>query len=497
MCTLAPAPVKAEAARPLVRDLQFGPILEDADSVLPAGWSMHEEFRYYTCCEQGRALFAHPGHLCSVLGEEYDLEDGDCEPNWSYETLAVLEMLPADDICFRKLVANLFSDIGFDDRLHRLMEAKREFARLSSMLQLARKLFCAGDFANTLKCRNKIAKVLPTCVHQGNHFYNQKRYEEALEHLRICGVLYLTAGRKFYLPAAQILERIAYSLFMLKNFRLCLRMAEHALYLYMMCEEQVDWAFMGITNVMAKCYRGMEFHGLALTHYIFCFESSRHFASLYAPDIIHSAVSAYDVGTLLWMPKIDEVFHADKALSIGLCLLAMDEHERGLDFFEKAFEVYVGSKEAMISRNAFGAMAEACYAHELYEPSTRFALAAYEISKDFKNKRHQAFDLMYIAHGHAMCNRVPEALKTFELFYSTPVDSRCKENEVPNKIMFADCLQHAKQTARALETLKTVKTNTLHGEEAVWVNVVAAACFVDLSNIAQARHHLADRKSVV
>ena len=67
MCTLAPAPVKAEAARPLVRDLQFGPILEDADSVLPAGWSMHEEFRYYTCCEQGRALFAHPWHLCSVL----------------------------------------------------------------------------------------------------------------------------------------------------------------------------------------------------------------------------------------------------------------------------------------------------------------------------------------------------------------------------------------------------------------------------------------------
>jgi hypothetical protein len=50
------------------------------------------------------------------------------------------------------------------------------------------------------------------------------------------------------------------------------------------------------------------------------------------------------------------------------------------------------------------------------------------------------------------------ALKTFELFYSTPVDSQCKENEVPNKIMFADCLQHAKQTARALETLKTVKT---------------------------------------
>jgi hypothetical protein len=114
----------------------------------------------------------------------------------------------------------------------------------------------------------------------------------------------------------------------------------------MMCEEQVDWAFMGITNVMAKCYHGMEFHGLTLTHYIFCFESSQHFASLYAPDILHSAVNAYDVGTLLWMPKIDEVFHADKALSIGLCLLAMDEHERGLDFFEKEFEVYVGSKEA-------------------------------------------------------------------------------------------------------------------------------------------------------
>jgi hypothetical protein len=40
------------------------------------------------------------------------------------------------------------------------MEAKRESGRLSSMLQLARKLFCVGDFANTLKCRNKIATVV-------------------------------------------------------------------------------------------------------------------------------------------------------------------------------------------------------------------------------------------------------------------------------------------------------------------------------------------------
>jgi tetratricopeptide (TPR) repeat protein len=486
----APQPDSLRVARLLPKCPEFGPILDINDSVLPSGWTVHPQFQYFTLHEQGRALFAHPGHLKSVLGDEYDLDDGECEPTWNDDTLAVLELLPATDQCFRKLMGVLFSEAMFPDRLQLIVEARREFGRLSVMLDLARKLFCAGDFANTLKCRNKIAAMLPKCVHQGNHFYQRKKYKEAVEHLRICGVLYLSAGRRFFLPAGQIMERISYCLFMLKDFRGCLRVAEHALYMYMMCKEEVDWAFLGVTNVMAKCYRAIEFHGLALTHYIYCFESSRHFASLYTPEKLHNAVSAYDVGTLLWMPKIDEVFHADKALSIGLCLLAMEEKDRALEFFVKAFEIYVNSKECTISRNAFGAMAEACYAHEIYEPSMRFAQAAYEISKHARNKKLQAFDLMYMAHGHAMCGDVQEAIKVFELLYKLPVKSRCTENEVPNRIMFADCLQCDKQTSKAIETLKALKSRIQHGEENVWFHVVMAACFVDLDNIADARKHM-------
>ena len=446
--------------------------------------------QYFTMQDHGRALLAHPGQLKLVLGDEYDLEDGDCEPLWNDQTLAVLEMLPANNQCFRKLLGVLFSEATSPDLLERVTQARLEFGRLPLMLNLARKLFCAGDFANTLKCRNKILAMLPKCVHQGNNLYQRKRYKEAVEHLRICGVLYLTAGRRFLLPTAQVMERISYCLFMMKDFRGCLRVAEHALYMYITCDEEVDWAFLGVANVMAKCYQAMHFQGMALTHYLLCFEASRRFDSLYTPEILHNSVSAYDVGTLLWMPKIDEVFHADQAQSIGICLLSMDEKDRALEFFVKAFEIYMSSSEPEISRNAFGTMAETCYAHEMYEPSLRFARAAYEISRDSRNKKHKAFDLMYMGHGHAMCDNIQEAIRVFELLFKLPIENRCTENEIPNRIMFADCLQCDKQTAKAVEELKVVKSRIQKGEESVWFNVVMAACCVDLGKIADARKYM-------
>ena len=490
LAPLVAEPDSLRAARLIPNYPEFRPILDASDSTLPVGWTLDPESQYFTLHEQGRALFAHPGHLQSMLGDDYDLEDGDCEPAWNEQTLAVLEMLPASNQCFRKLLGVLFSEATFADRLERVTQAQKEFGRLSFMLTLARKFFCAGDFANTLKCRNKILAMLPKSVHQANNFYQRKRYKEAAEHLRICGALYLTAGRKFLLPAGQIMERIAYCLFMTKDFRGCLRVAEHALYMYMACSEQVDWAVLGVINVMAKCYRAMNFHGLALMHYICCFEASRRFASLYTPEKLHKSVSAYEVGALLWMPKIDDVFHADKALSIGICLLSMEEKERALEFLEKAFEIYMSSSEPAISRNAFGSMAEACYAQDMYEASMRFARAAYEISRYSQNKKHQAFDLMYMGHGYAMCDNVQEAIRVFELLYQLPIESRCTENEVPNRIMFADCLQCDKQTAKAVEALKAVKSHTQQGEESVWFNIVMAACCVDLGKVADARKHM-------
>jgi tetratricopeptide (TPR) repeat protein len=490
LAPLVAEPDSLRAARLIPNFPEFGPVLNASDSTLPIGWTLHPESQFFILHDQGRALFAHPGQLQLVLGDEYDLEDGDCEPVWNEQTLAVLEMLPASNQCFRKLLGVLFSETTFPDRLERVTQARQEFGRLSLMLNLARKFFCAGDFANTLKCRNKILAMLPKCVRQGNNFYQRKRYKEAIEHLRICGALYLIAGHRFMLPAGQIMERISYCLFMTKDFRGCLRVAEHALYMYNMCNEEVDWAFLGVANLMGKCYRAMDFHGLALTHYILCFEASRRFASLFTPEKLHNSVSAYDVGTLLWMPKIDEVFHADKALSIGICLLSMEEKDRALEFFVKAFEIYMSSSEPAISRNAFGAMAEACYAQEMYEPSMRFARAAYEISKDSQNKKHQAFDLMYIGHGHAMCDNIQEAIRVFELLYKLPIESRCTENEVPNRIMFADCLQCDKQTAKAVEALKAVRSRIQQGEESVWFNVVMAACCVDLGKIVDARKHM-------
>ena len=493
MPILAPSIAKPDslrAARLIPNYPEFRPILEGSDSTLPVGWTRDPESEYFTVQEHGRALFAHPGQLQLMLGDEYDLADGDCEPAWNEQTLAVLEMLPAENQCFRKLLGVLFSEATSTDRLEIVTQARTELGRLLLTLNLARKFFCTGDFANTLKCREKILAMLPKSVQKANHLYERKRYKEASEHLRICGAFYLTAGGKFTLPAGQIMEQISYCLYMMKDFRGCLRMAEHALYMYMKCSEQVDWAVLGVLNVMAKCYRAMNFHGLALMHYICCFESSRCFASLYTPEQLHKSVSAYEVGALLWMPNIDNVFHADKALSIGICLLSMEEKDCALEFLEKAFEMYTSASEPGVSRNAFASMAEACYAQDMYEDSLRFAQAAYEISRYSQNKKDQAFDLMYLGHGYAMCNNAQEAIRAFELLYQIPIESRCRENEVPNRIMFADCLQCDQQTAKAVEALKAVKSITQQGEESVWFNIVMTACCVDLSNIIDAQKHL-------
>lgn len=457
---------------------------------LPVGWSVNPEFRYFTLHEQGRALFTNPVELKAILGDHYNLEDCDHVPTWDKDTLAVLEMLPPTQHCFAKLVGDIFSKCAFPDKMQRVTEAKRDFARLCTMMDLARKFTDAEDSINKLRCDSKIPAMIPACVIQGNTLYHDKKYKEAVDHLRICGVLYLTAGSKFLLQAGQIMQQISYCLLSAKDFQGCLRVAEHALYMYIMCREEVDWAFVSVLNVMGQCYRAMGVQGLALAHYIYCFEASERFSSLVASEKRHGATDMYDIYTPLWMPKIDNLFHADKALCIGACLLSMEEKDRALEFFTKAFHLYTKIGNARESRTAFGAIAEACYEQDMYEASVQFAEAAYSISKETDNKKHQAFDLTYLAHGHAMCLNVREAIDAFEKLYQLPLASRCKKNEVSNILMFSDCLQRDKQTAKAIAGLSLIKKYVHDDQKKAWCNLILAACFVDEGKLVEARKHM-------
>lgn len=468
------------------RDVGFGPVIDGDNTEVPSGWTVHPEFKYYTLHEHGRALFTNPGQLKAVLGENYDLEDCNPAPAWDQETLAVLETLPAKEHGFIKIAGDLFSACALPDRMRCLMEAKRDLGRLCATLNLARKFSDTGDSANALKCRQKITGIVPGCVREAKSLMDCEKFDEAVDHLRICAVLYLTGGSRFSLHAGQIMQQISFCLLKTKDFRACLRTAEHALYMYIVCPEEVDWAFASVINVMAQCYRAMELPSMALTHYIYCFQASEQYASPATSKKLESCVNEYEAGSLLWMPRVDGAFHADKALCIGLCLLSMGEKDNALEFFTKGLNLYIKTNNAILSHSAFAAVAETCYDNDMYETSARFSEAAYNISKVTNNLKYQAFDLMYMAHGHAMSLRVRDAIEAFELLYKLPASSRCKQNEVSNILMFADCLQSDMQTSKAMKMLAAIKKDLHTEQNKAWFNVIMAACFADKGNLAEA-----------
>jgi hypothetical protein len=161
--------------------------------VMPPGWALHEDTWYYVHDELVIALFAHPGHMrraTVAISEETE-----ASPAWCSDALGMMETLPPEDQCLRKLVGTLFSLSEFPDRLDRIGAGNRQFKKLVLTLDTSRKLFLAGDRANVIKFRDKVSAIIPECIQQGDVLFEQERYTEAVEHFKIAALVYLTSGK--------------------------------------------------------------------------------------------------------------------------------------------------------------------------------------------------------------------------------------------------------------------------------------------------------------
>jgi tetratricopeptide (TPR) repeat protein len=458
-------------------------------SAVPPGWVLHEKTGYYVHDELVIALFAHPGHMRRASGAV--IEETDPSPPWCSDALGVMETLPAEDQCLRKLVGTLFSLSEVPDRLERIGAGNRQFKKLVLTLDTSRKLFLAGDRANAIKFRDKVSALIPDCIQQGDVLFEQERYTEAVECFKIAALVYLTSGKRFRLACGQILDRISFCYFMNKSFEKGLRIAEHALYVFVTCGEEVEWALITVVRNMGKCYRAMHRSEVAIICFHFCLDSASASDYVCVPEKQKRVIDGYNTGALLWMPDTDFIFLAENTMLVAMCMLALDRREPALKLCDTAFDMYMASKDSVRPVHAFVIMSISCYNSGAYAESAKYAHAVCVYALNLRLDKILAVGLFYGAHATAMCGRHKDAIEMFRRMEPLPVLSDEVRSGIPAKLMFADCLRQEKHTLEAIEVLFSVARSVPPGAELVCHNIVLASCFAEMRNLRDAQKHLA------
>ena len=435
------------------------------------------------------ALFAHPGHMRRASGAVID--ETEPSPAWCSDALGVMETLPEEDQCLRKLVGTLFSLCEVPDRLERIGAGNRQFKKLVLTLDTSRKLFLAGDRANAIKFRDKVSKLIPDCIQQGDVLFEQERYTEAVEHFKIAALVYLTSGKRFRLACGQILDRISFCYFMNKRFEKGLRIAEHALYVFVTCGEEVEWALITVVRNMGKCYRAMHQSEVAIICFHFCLDSASASDYVCVPERQKRVIDGYNTGALLWMPDTDFIFMAENTMLVAMCMLALNRRESALKLCDTAFDMYMASKDSVRPVHAFVVMSVSCYNSGAFAESAKYAHAVCVYALNLRLDKILALGLFYGAHATAMCGRHKDAIEMFRRMELLPELSDDMRSGIPAKLMFADCLRQEKHTVEAIEVLFSVARSVPPGAELVCHNIVLASCFAEQRNLRDAQKHLA------
>jgi hypothetical protein len=172
------------------------------------------------------------------------------------------------------------------------------------------------------------------------------------------------------------------------------------------------------------------------------------------------------------MPSPDSASMAENAMFVGICMCSLGDIARALEFFDKEFDIYVTSGHSRPSLQSFSAMSMVCYHHDSFSECIKFAQTAHEISVHLNCTKFQAITTFHIEYAKAMCRCQKEAIELFRLLNTLPALSNSQRNRVPDKLMFADCLQREKHTSEALEALYSVKDTLEQGPKLRLCNVI-------------------------
>lgn len=479
---------------PLRADVQFAQILCEEPGPLPKGWRVLK--RWYVQDDQGRALFWHPATLRSAFDSNgVALEEvselalgGDINP--APQVLSGLKQH------FGRWIAEMMEDTFCGpDNIERANVAHKQFKKIKTALNLAAQLEKTGDVEHASSCKHKAQLLMCTSIEQANRSVACKKMAEAVGDFKVAALLYLSLGHKFFVYAGQLLERAAECLFILKEYTEGLRLCEHALLLFVGSEAEVAWAYVDALNRMGKFYSALELPNVAISHYIQSAEMSQKFFGPQSTDSQERVAADFKDGLLLEMPRIDSVFRASQAVSIGLSFYSLGEGRKAVGSFDKAFAMLVASGDPARGRDAFAQMAEVCYKYGDYHHCRKFATAAFEISQTTDNLHHRALDVMFMAHGQRMLGQHREALELFELYFSFPKKHHSSINAGANRLMLAECLQDEKKTVEALQTLRGALPVLVRDQDVVWCNLLMASCYAEMRNFREARSclHVAHR----
>jgi len=491
----APAPAAPAAAAPAAAAPAAAAPAAPAAAAseeAPRGWALHEHSGYYVHDELVIALFAHPGHMRRATGAVSDVVSEEIQAQLACcsDAPGVMEMLPAEDRGLRRLVGALFTLSQFPDRLERIAAGKRQFRKLITALDASQSLLLAGDRVNGIKFREKVSALIPECVQTGDVLFKQERYAEAVEHFLIAAIVYVTSGKRFRVACGQILDQISFCYFMNKKFDKCLLIAEHALYVFVTCGEEVEWALVCVVRTMGKCYRSMHLAEVAMICFHFCLDCARASDYMCVPEKQKRVVDGYKTGALLWVPDTDNIFVAENTMLVAMCMLALDRRDRALELCEKAFDIYVASGDDVRPVHAFVVMTISCYNNRAYEASIKYAHAVCVYAANLRLDKIKAVGLFYGAHATAMCGRHKDAIELFRHIDALPELCEDVRSGIPARLMFADCLRLERHFAEAIEVLEDAMRALPPGAELVCHSIVLASCFAETRDLRGAQKHL-------
>lgn len=458
-------------------------------SSMPLGWTLHAGTGYYVHDELALALFAHPGHVRSVLGSVGG--ERTAAPAGGSDACELLSTLAPEDRGLRELVATLFSEPRVDGLRARVLEDTKSLKKLTLTLDTTQRLLLSGDRANAMRFREKVSALVPASIVQANMLFDAEKYAEALLHLKLAAVVYVTAGRRFRLALGQILDRISLCYFATGVFDESLRFAEHALYMFVTSGEEVEWALVNTVRNMGKCFRALELYDVAVIAFNFCLDSVSASGYVCVAAKQKAVVEKYDVCALLWVPDTDAVFPAETKMLTALCLMELGRVETALAITDSAYGEYVASGDEVRSIYGLLVMSIACYDVSAYRQSVTYAKTAYEYTEKIGNKRLQALALFYGAHSMAMCGLYREASLMFRLLATLPVLSTHERRGIPATLMFADCLIQTKQIDEAIRLLKDALRGSPGVPDRECFNLMLAECFVAKAALCDAKKHFA------
>ena len=517
-----PAPPLLPAARQRTRPgaAEFDAVGLGSEAALPPGWVLHADTGYYVHDELVIALFAHPGHMRAVTGAGPSgapgpsaAPDSGESPVVAYarsaEGRAWLQTLPAEDInsaradaraleqmlpaedsnFFPLLCAMVEKSTDYSDFMERVHAGRRVFKKLVLTLDTSRGLFLAGDRVNAIRFREKVPSLIPECVRLADSLFEQEKYAEAAEHLRVAAVVYIHAGRRFRMALGQILDRLSFCYFMERRLHEAVRTAEHALYILATSGVEVEWALVTVVRNMGKYYRTMDLTRVALLCFDFCLQSARETEYMCVAEKQMCVIDSYDTGALLWMPETDEMFIAELTMLVGLCLMALDRRESALELCSKAFDLYQMCSDSPRPIQSYLIMTISCYNHGLYKECIKYADAVWELSFKLQLCKVQSVALFYCAHATAMCGCHVQAIDMFRLLETMPALTDADRSGIPAKLMFADCLKQEKHYAEAVVLLEDAARALLPGAELFCHYILLAACHVETRDLPAARKY--------